>query len=67
MFPNESDTFDEPPQEPLMALVKKGTGIPVLKLTPALVPKYQLLNSPWENPKNGIRRDKPRRIQIFTQ
>ena len=40
-------------------------GNPELKDTPAWFPKYQLLNSPWENPKKGRIRNRPIMILAF--
>lgn len=38
-----------------MAQFVKATGDPELKVTPACFPKYQLLNSPWENKEVEIK------------
>ena len=43
-------------------------GGPELKVTPVpgnAHPKYQLLNSPWENPKKGIDKIRPIMILAF--
>lgn len=48
----ESETLTVAVTEFICRLVIFVGGL-VLKVIAALLPKYQLLNSPWESPKNG--------------